>query len=91
MAELVKALEPFADFTEIEMTDNNILEQYEFCWILKLTHRFMLSLDRLKLTLTEVADDTELRNKLLDLISKITQKFSIDGINEKNLKGNLSR
>ena len=85
----MKALEPFAEFTETEMTDNNILEQYEFCWVLKLTHRFMLSLDRLKLTLTEVSDDAELRNQLLDLISKITQKFSIDGINEGNLKGNL--
>jgi hypothetical protein len=91
VAELVKALQPFAHFTETEMTDSNILEQYEFCWILKLTHRFMLSLDRLKLTLTEVSDDMELRNQLLELISKITQKFSVDGIREANLKGNLLR
>jgi len=39
------------------MNDENILEQYQFMWIIKLAHRFITSLEKLNLTLDEIIND----------------------------------
>jgi len=69
------------------MNDSNLLEQYQFCWLLRLTNNFMSALDRLKLTLTEVSNDEQLRSSLLEIVNTITLNFSLQSISDIKLEG----
>ena len=57
ISELLDSLEYFNQFVDEEMNDENILEQYQFMWIIKLAHRFITSLEKLNLTLDEIIND----------------------------------
>ena len=89
--ELIKTLEKFVTFTEQEMTDENILQQYEFLWIIGLTHRFILALNRLNLEIREVIEEQALRNQLNDLVVKITTGLSEEGLKNVKLNGKENR
>jgi hypothetical protein len=78
--ELVMALKNYSSFVQEEMTDDNLLQQYQFLWLLTLAHRFMLSLDKLKLSISEVSEDPDLRKELSNLISNLTASLSEDGV-----------
>lgn len=79
MEELVAALKAKEHFLEEQMSDENILVQYQFLWLLTLVHRFVLSLDRLKLSIAEVSEDSQLRKDLYELISNLTGTLSEQG------------
>ena len=62
------------------MTDDNILQQYQFLWLVELVHRFVLSLDRLNLEITEVVESSETRNELNRLVGQITTGLAENGL-----------
>jgi len=47
----------------------------------------MSALDRLKLTLTEVSNDEQLRSSLLEIVNTITLNFSLQSISDIKLEG----
>jgi hypothetical protein len=89
--ELVKALERFSTFTEEKMTDENLLQQYEFLWLISLVHRFVISLGRLNLSTADLTDNEGLRKRLNELIPQLTSTLAEHGINNDKLKGDLHR
>ena len=80
ITELSTALESFSDFAEGNMTDDNILDQYQFMWIIKLIHRLMQSLEKLNLSLSEVVLDEQACSRFVDLISYVVSKITNPGL-----------
>ena len=84
--ELTKMLERVSSFTDNDMTGDNVLEQYQFLWLIKLVHRFVRSLERLNLSLSEVEEDSTVRARFGQLVDLTTAKLAEEGINPDRLK-----
>lgn len=70
VTELTNSLENFTDFIGGSMSDDNILEQYQFLWISKLVLKLIQTLDRLKLELNQVVEDGSVSARFVELVSK---------------------
>ena len=72
--ELIKAMNKFSTFISEPQKDENILQQYQLGWLIKLAHRFVKCLDKLDIKLSEIVDDQELRTSFTQIITEVTQK-----------------
>ena len=73
MRELLKSLEIYASFHKMDHSNDNVLEHYQFLWLLKLVNRFVISLDWLKIRLSEIENDDQLRSRFCELVSQIVE------------------
>ena len=81
ITELNTALESFSEFADGNMTDENILDQYQFMWIVKLIHRLIQSLEKLNLSLNEIVDDESICTRFIELVSYVVSKITNPGLN----------
>ena len=72
--ELLKAMNKFNSFISEPKEDENILQQYQLGWLIKLTHRFVKCLDKLDIKLSEIVDDQDSRTSFTQIITEVTQK-----------------
>lgn len=84
--EIVKALESFSTFTDETMTDENVIEQYQFLLIIKLVHRFINTLDRLSIKLIDIVEDQAIRTRLNESLTHIVSKLAESGIEQEKLQ-----
>jgi hypothetical protein len=82
VAELSTALASFSDFAEGNMTDDNILDQYQFMWIIRVVNKLMQSLEKLNLSLNEVVLDEQVCSRFTDLVSYVVSKITNPGLAE---------
>lgn len=75
--ELLTALEGHASFPTKERNDDNLMEQYQFLWSLKLVHRLVQSLERLNMNLSEIETNQDVKSKFCNSILHI-----LGGVND---------
>ena len=80
ITELSTALESFSDFADGNMKDENIIDQYQFMWIVKLIHRLIQSLEKLNLSLNEIVNDESICSRFINLISYVVSKITNPGL-----------
>jgi hypothetical protein len=91
IVELCKVLEHFLDFSTQKMTDDNLLEQYQFLGVTRLTYRFILTLERLNLQLTSITEDSSVASKLVDLISRVFSQIADPGLDRSQIQSDKHR
>ena len=74
--EIITAIERVNDFLGSDINDWNISELYQLLWIVKLTQRFILTIQRLNLTLSSIIEDSAIAANFVSLLSKIVIKVT---------------
>ena len=71
MRELITALETHIQYSQHGENEENILKHYQLLWLVKLVNRFLMSISRLNMKLSEVEPDQDIISEFCQVVSKI--------------------
>ena len=91
ITEVANTLEYFCGFVGENMTDDNLLEQYQFLWISKIVNRLILCLEKCKLKLNQVVQDNDTSSQLVEMITKLCSKIADPGFDRSQLQASNNK
>ena len=89
--ELIHSLEYFWQFLKDDMTDANILEQYQFLSISKLVNRFIKAMRMCELDLPQIVQDPDIRTKLITILNDLASKVISLWEDKSHMKGDADK
>ncbi|CAI2359604.1 unnamed protein product [Moneuplotes crassus] len=71
--EVIKCIEKYSDFVSQEMTEENLLQQYQFMWVLEIVKKLFEVFDTLKIQFEQIDHGSGLASRVEELVAFIIE------------------